>query len=74
MKWPGQEAGHNTSQSALGGAVKIFILRATINRADIIESVLPHVCGYANASAVETVANMPDSSYIDKQNYEPKKG
>ena len=45
-----------------------------MNRADIIESVLPHVCGYANASAVDTAAAMPDSSYIEKRNYEPKKG
>ena len=45
-----------------------------MNRADIIESVLPHVYGYANASAVDTAAAMPDSWYIGKRNYEPKKG
>jgi hypothetical protein len=58
----------------MGGAVKILHSPSRNNRAEIIESVLPHVCGYANASAVDTAATMPDSLYIEKRNYEPKKG
>ena len=54
--------------------LRFIILRAVMNRAEIIESVLPHVCGYANASAVDTAATMPDSLYLEKRNYEPKKG
>jgi hypothetical protein len=45
-----------------------------MNRAEIIESVLPQVCGYVNASAVDSAATMPDSWYIEKRDYEPKKG
>jgi hypothetical protein len=57
----------------MGGAVKILHSPSRNNLAEIIESVLPHVCGYANASALDTAAAMPDSLYIEKRNYEPKK-